>query len=73
MQADTEPLCLGHCAKQLVWDFWVFLHLKNNCIVWGPLENPNLSQTCQTVQRDSLKSPPPLLLEAEAEGSLQGN
>ena len=22
--ADTEPLCLGRCAKQLVWDFWAF-------------------------------------------------
>lgn len=73
MQADTEPLCLGRCAKQLAWDFWVFLYLKNNCIVWGPLENPNPSQTCQAAQRDSLKSPPPLLLEAEAESSLQGN
>lgn len=26
-----------------------FLHLKNNCIVWGAQENPNPSQTCQAV------------------------
>lgn len=30
-----------------------FVHLKNNCIVWGAQENPNPSQTCQAVQRDS--------------------
>lgn len=64
--ADTEPLCLGHCAKQLVWDFWAFFTLKNNCIVWGACENlnpsPDLPSSLKRFPWTSPPSFPPLYL-----------
>lgn len=62
LTADTEPLCLGLCAKQLVWDFWAFLHLKNNCIVWGASRiqiPPQTSRQSKDVPLEQLPSFPP--------------